>query len=152
MPQASAILDNPKFVALAMSTLRMLRLRSTDRDCLRPPAWVKQSKKCVRTSSSISSEAIGANGSIPDSSALSSLASPGTSSADSGGITNLSSSSSRTAPVSSGSAWAKVASRSASAACSSALPCSIASAASAGLRTSLQKSARRRAHCSGVYR
>lgn len=31
------ILDNAKFVALALSTVRMLRLRSTDRACLRPP-------------------------------------------------------------------------------------------------------------------
>ena len=77
MPQASAILVSPRLVAIPISTARMLRLESAERACLRPPAWVKQSRKPVRASSSISSEAIGANGSIPASSSFSSLASAG---------------------------------------------------------------------------
>jgi hypothetical protein len=67
----------------------MLRLSSTDWADLRPPAWVKHARKSVRASSSISSEAIGTNGSIEASSSRSALASAGMSSADSGGITSF---------------------------------------------------------------
>ena len=146
MPQASAIRVSPKLVAMPISTARMLRVRSALRACLRPPAWVKPSTKLVRAFSSISSEAIGANGSIPASSSLSSLASAGTSSAVSFGMTSLSSPSSRTVPVSSGSAPARVLSSSASAAWSSSLPWAIASAALAGLPTSRQYSP-----CLGIH-
>jgi hypothetical protein len=151
-PHASDILARPRFVAIAIKTARMLRFNSADRARLPPPAWTKQSRNLVRWSSSISSEAIGANGSIPASSSLSSLASAGTSSAVSFGITSLSSSSRRTAPVSPGSAPARVFSSSASAACSSSLPRARASPALAGLPTSLQYASRRGAHCSGVNR
>ena len=130
----------------------MLRFNSAEQACLRPPAWTKQSRNPVRRSSSISREAIGANGSIPASSALSSLASAGTSSAVSLGMTRWSSSSRRTVPVSPGSAPARVFSSSASAARSSSLPWAMASAALAGLRTSLQYASRRSSHRPGVYR
>ncbi|MEU7838351.1 hypothetical protein [Nonomuraea sp. NPDC049129] len=83
----------------------------------------------MRASSSISREAIGTNGSIPDSSSRSSLASAGMSSADSGGMTSRPASSSRTAPTSFGEALASVSSRSSGAWWSSSLTCSIASAA-----------------------
>lgn len=53
--------------------------------CLRPPAWVKQSRNPVRASRSTSRETIGANGNIPASLSFSSLASAGTSSADRAG-------------------------------------------------------------------
>src|SRR5712691_7810268 len=82
-----------------MSTARMLRLSSGEWASFLPPAWVKQSRKPVRPSSSISSEAIGANGSIPDNSSFSSLASAGMSSAVSFGITRWSSASKRTVPA-----------------------------------------------------
>ena len=100
----------------------------------------------MRASSSISSEAIGANGSIAASSSLSSLASAGMSSAVSFGMTSLSSPSSRTVPVSPGSASARVHSSPASAAWSSSLPWAIASAALAGLPTRRQYSA-----CLGIH-
>ena len=132
----------PGWWPCAISTARMLRLSSATAGLL-AAARVGEAVQEVRSgaSSSISSEAIGANGSIPASSSLSSLASAGTSSAVSGGITSLSSASSRTVPVSSGSAPARVFSSSASAAWSSSLPCASASAALAGLPTSRQYSA-----------
>ncbi len=64
-PQASDMRPSPRLVAIAISTARMFRLVSADLLSFRPPAWVKQSRNPVRASSSISSEAIGANGSIP---------------------------------------------------------------------------------------
>ena len=143
---------SPRLVAIAMSTARMFRLVSGDLASFRPPAWVKQSRNPVRASSSISSEAIGANGSIPASSSFSSLASDGMSSAGSGGTTRWSSPSSRTVPRSPGGESARTDSSSASAACSSSFPCSRACAAAAGLPTSRHYSSCLGAHCRGVYR
>ena len=96
----------------------------------------------MRSSSSISSEAIGANGSIP---ASSSLQLPGLG-RDVLGRQRRDHQLARPrpggpSPVSSGSAPARVFSSSASAACSSSLPCCRASAAVAGLPTSWQYSA-----------
>jgi hypothetical protein len=130
--------DRPRFVAIAISTARMLRLVSAVLASLRPPVWVKPSKNPVLASSSMSSEAIGANGSMPASSSLSVLASAGMSSADSGGTTRWSSSSRRTVPVSSADVFASVCSSSSRAACSSSLPCCSAAAAEVGLPTSRQ--------------
>jgi len=83
------IFIKPRLMAFAISTARMLRLSSPDIARLRPPACVKQDRYPVRWSISISSDAIGANGSIPASSSFTAVASAGKSSADSGGITRL---------------------------------------------------------------
>ena len=69
MPDASAIRDNPKFVAWLMITASRFRLSSRDRG-VAPPVWVKQSRNPVRRSSSMSTDTIGAKGSSAVSSAL----------------------------------------------------------------------------------
>src|SRR5664279_1400259 len=69
-----------------MITASRFRLSSWDRG-VAPPAWVKQSRNPVRRSSSMRTDAIGANGSSAVSSALSCAASAGRSSAVSGPIT-----------------------------------------------------------------
>lgn len=111
-------------------------MSSTDWADLRPPAWVKHAMKSVRAFSSISSEAIGTNGSIEASSSRSALASAGMSSAESGGITSFPSLSRRIAPTSPGELFASVSSRSVRARCSSSFTWAMASAAPGGLRTS----------------
>src|SRR5664279_1117962 len=74
IPEASAIRDNPRFVAWLMITASRFRLSSWDRG-VAPPAWVKQSRNPVRRSSSMRTDAIGANGSSAVRSALSCAAS-----------------------------------------------------------------------------
>src|SRR5664280_2756624 len=59
-----------------MITASRFRLSSWDRG-VTPPAWVKQSRNPVRRSSSMRTDAIGANGSSAVSSALSCAASAG---------------------------------------------------------------------------
>src|SRR3989442_915151 len=83
MPHASAMRTRPRLVALAIRTASRLRLSSGVLTCL-PPAWVKHSRNPVRRSNSISRETIGAKGSSSVSSAFSTSASAGMSSADSG--------------------------------------------------------------------
>src|SRR5260370_41999282 len=73
MPQASGVRASPRLVAWAMSRGIRLRLSSAERG-FAPPAWVKQSRNPVRRSSSMNTEAIGANGTSAVNSSLSSPA------------------------------------------------------------------------------
>jgi hypothetical protein len=124
-------------VDCASNTAIRFRFNSLVRACL-PPAWVKQSRNPVRLSISISSDTIGANGSISVSSAFNAVASDGMSSAVNGEITRSPSSSRRTGP----SPAPSVASSSPSAVCSSPSTSAKPVVASGGLPTSRQNSAR----------
>ena len=135
---------SPRLVAWLISTAIRFRFSSGVRACL-PPAWVKQSRNPVRSSSSISSDTIGANGSMSVSSALSATASAGMSSAVSGEITRSPASSRRTGP----SPAARTCSSSPSASCSSSVTAASATAGSADLPTSRQNAARWADHASG---
>ena len=118
----------PRLVAWLISTAIRFRFNSGVRVCL-PPAWVKQSSNPMRPSSSISSDTIGAKGSMSVSSALSATASAGMSSAVSGEITSSPASSRRTGP----SPVARTCSSSASAPASSSVTAASATAGSARL-------------------
>ena len=126
----------------------MLLFSSTDWVDLRTQAWVKHARKFVRASSSISSEAIGTNGSIEESSSRSALASAGMSSADSGGITSFPLSPA-TEPTSFGGTVRQGLLQVREGQAGSSFTWAMASAAPGGWRTSWQNSARRAATAPG---